>query len=268
MTRLPVILPLSSFIFGNPTWTRGADTPMPATTNKQRQLNQLFGLVKKGHEPAEPEVLPVLEQFVYGLCREGATRELADLAFRNLRHQFFDWNEVRVSSAREVEDALGDLPEADVRAERLINFLQEVFEQKFSFDLEHLHKKGLKDAAKVLAKFQAANDYVVAWVMQASLGGHAVPLDLQTLRAARRLGLIDCDPDDLEAARASLEHLVPKARGTTFGDLVSNLAADVCWEEDPRCPACPLRAECPAYQESAGREGVAVGTRAGRPKPR
>lgn len=240
---------------------------MPATTNKQRQLNQLFGLLKKGHEPAEPEPRPVLEQFIYGLCREGATRELADRAFARLNGHFFDWNEVRVSSPREIEEVLGDLPEPEVRAERLVNFLQEVFEKKFSFDLEELHKKGLKDAAKQLAKYQASNDYVVAWVVQNSLGGHAIPLDLPTLRAARRLGLIDCDPDDLEAARASLEHLVPKARGAVFCDLISKIATEVCWEEDPNCGSCPLRADCPYFQE-ASRDGVTVTARSSRPKPR
>lgn len=243
------------------------DRAMPATTNKQRQLAHLFGLLKKGHEPTEGAPLPVLEQFIYGLCREGATRELADLAFQALRDRFFDWNEVRVSSIREVEESLGDLPEAETRAERLVGFLQEVFEQRFSFDLEGLHKKGLKDAAKLLAKYQAANDYVVAWVLQNSLGGHAIPLDLPTLRTTRRLGLIDCEEDDLDVARASLEHLVPKSRGVVFGDLVSQVAADVCWEEDPRCVECPLHQECPTYQD-LGREGVGVGARTARPKPR
>src|SRR5439155_10868311 len=100
------------------------------------------------------------------------TRDQADRAFRGLREQFFDWNEVRVSSGREVEEAIADLPEAEPRAERLISFLQEVFEADFSFDLEGLRKKGLKEAAKQLATYQAANDYVVAWVVQQSLGGH------------------------------------------------------------------------------------------------
>jgi endonuclease-3 len=242
---------------------------MPAITNKQRQLNQLFTALKKGHEAPEAEALPVLEQFLYGICREGATRDLAERAFRNLREQFYDWNEVRVSAAREVEEALAELPEAEARAERLIGFLQQVFEKDFSFDLEGLRKKGLKEAAKELAKYQAADDYVVAWVVQQSLGGHAIPLDLPTLRAARRLGLIDCDPDDMEAARASLEHLVPKAKGTLFCDLISNLADEVCWEVEPHCSACPLAADCPTAQEqeAVGREGVAVGGR-GRTKPR
>jgi endonuclease-3 len=240
---------------------------MPAITNKQRQLNQLFAAFKKGYDAPDYGEMPVLEQFLYGICREATTRDLADRAFQGLREQFFDWNEVRVSSPREVEEALADLPEAEVRAERLISFLQEVFEKDFSFDLEGLRKKGLKEAAKELAKYQAANDYVVAWVVQQSLGGHAIPLDVPTLRAARRLGLIDCDPDDMEAARASLEHLVPKAKGTLFCDLISHLAGQYCWEEEPHCSACPLAGDCPTAQEQERAAGVAVGGR-GRPKPR
>src|SRR5262249_31231594 len=175
-----------------------------------------FTVLKKRYEPAEPESLPVLEQFLYAVCREGATREQADRAFRGLRERFFDWNEVRVSSPREVEEVLGDIPDAETRANRLISLLQEVFETTFSFDLEGLHKKGLKQAAKQLARYQAANDYAVAWVTQQTLGGHAVPLDGPALRVLRRLGLIDGSQEELEALRGSLEHIVPKARGTLF----------------------------------------------------
>jgi endonuclease III len=240
---------------------------MPTITNKQRQLTQLFTAMKKGHDAPDTAELPVLEQFLYGVCREGATRDLADRAFSNLREQFYDWNEVRVSSSREVEEALSDLPESEVRAERLISFLQEVFEKDFSFDLEGLRKKGMKEAAKELAKYQAADDYVVAWVVQQSLGGHAIPLDVPTLRTARRLGLIDCDPDDLEAARSSLEHLVPKAKGAQFCELMSNLAGLACWEDEPHCSACPLANDCPTAQEQERAAGVAVGARS-RTKPR
>jgi endonuclease-3 len=239
---------------------------MPTITNKQRLLNELFSALKKSYEAGEPEARPVLEQFIYGLCRENATREQADRAFRNLRDRFFDWNEIRVSSVRELEEALSDLPDADVRAQRLINFLQEVFETTFSFDLEPLHKKGLKQAAKQLARYQAANDYVVAWVVQQSLGGHAIPLDAATLRAGRRLGLVEGNQEDPEVVRASLEHLVPKARGPLFGELISHVAAEWCWEDEPQCGSCPLVGDCLTGQEQA-REAVAA-SRATRAKPR
>jgi endonuclease-3 len=203
---------------------------MPTTTNKQRVLTQLFAL-KKRYEPVEPERRPVLEQFLYAVCREGATRAQADRAFRTLQERFFDWNEIRVSSAREVEEALGNVSEAENRANRLISFLQEVFETTFSFDLESLHKKGLKQAAKQLSRYQAANDYAVSWVIQHSLGGHAIPLDGPSIQVLRRLGLLDDTGVDLEAWRTSLEHLIPKSRGPLFTELVSAIAHDPAWED-------------------------------------
>ena len=237
---------------------------MPATTNKQRLLSQLFSAFKKSYDPADPEPMPVLEQFIYGLCREGTTREAADRAFRLLQDRFFDWNEIRVSSHREIEEAFTDLPDSGSRAERLISFLQEVFETTYSFDLEPLQKKGLKQAAKQLSRYAAANDYVVSWVVQRSLGGHAIPLDPPTLRTTQRLGLIDNPADDPETIRASLEHLVPKTRGPQFSDLLSYVASETCWDDSPNCSACPLAADCPVGQESEG----AVSARTSRVKPR
>jgi endonuclease-3 len=239
---------------------------MPATTNKQRTLSQLLSMSGKNSEARSAEELPVLEQFIYGLCREGTTRRQADEFFQTLRDRFFDWNEVRVSSVREVEEVFGDLPDAEVRAQRLIAFLQEVFETTFSFDLEGLHKKGLKQAAKQLARYQAANDYVVAWVIQQCLGGHAIPLDAPSLRVVHRLGLIDGDAENPEAARSSLEHHIPKARGTQFINTISNVASEWCGEHDPNCASCPLAAECPTGQEN-GAGSIPTG-RAGRVKPR
>ena len=222
---------------------------MPAVTNKQRVLTQILNLRKKAVD-SEPENLPVLEQFIYGLCREGTTRDLADEAYEKLRERFFDWNEIRVSSSREVEDAFTDLPDSEARALRLISFLQEVFETTFSFGLESLHKKGLKQAAKQLSRYQASSDFVVAWVIRQSLGGHAIPIDAPTLRVVRRVGLIEGGHESTEASRASLEHLVPKARGLAFGEAASKIAADFCWEDEPNCQACPLLADCPTGHEN------------------
>jgi endonuclease-3 len=248
---------------------------MAITVNKQRLLNHLFVAARKADGEAtrkaaatglgEDEPRPVLEQFIYGLCRQQATPEQAERAYRQLRERFFDWNEVRVSSVRELEEIFEGMSDPEARAQRVIAFLQEVFETTFSFDLEGLQKKGLKQAAKQLGRYQAADDYVTSWVVQRSLGGHAIPLDPPTLRCVRRLGLIDSGTDDLETIRSSLEHLIPKAKGAQFTDLVSNVAQECCWEDEPQCPTCPLAGECATALE-AGVESVTA--RAHRPKPR
>ena len=237
---------------------------MATTINKQRLLTHLFNAAKKSVEVDE-EARPVLEQFIYGLCRENATHEQADEAYRFLREKFFDWNEIRVSSLRELEDAFHGMNDSEMRSQRLIAFLQEVFEVHFAFDLDKLQKEGLKQAAKKLTRYQAANDYIVSWVMQRSLGGHAIPVDPPTLRCARRLGLLESENDEADA-RASLEHLIPKAKGALFTDGVSAIAGEYCWEEQPQCSSCPLSGDC-AHAQEHGTESMTI-ARAHRTKPR
>jgi endonuclease III len=255
------------------TFTRGGDRQiMPTTTNKQRLFTHILGQLPKAGKGGPdggarlPESLPVLEQFLYAICRQGTTREEADRAFNHLRERFFDWNEVRVSSQRELGEVFDDVPDGDLRGQRLVSFLQEVFETTYSFDLEGLQKKGLKQAAKQLQRYQAANDYTVAWVILHSLGGHAVPVDAPTLRVLRRLGLVDEDNVDPEALRASLEHHIPKSKGGLFYELLSALADEVCFDEEPTCPSCPLASHCPTGQEY--RATTVPSETSGRHKPR
>lgn len=211
-------------------------------THKTRILNRLLNAVKHNGHP-DGTSRPVLEQVIFGILRDGTTTAQAERAFHALQTSFFDWNEIRVSMVREVADVLADLPEPEDRAARIISFLQDVFETTYSFDLESLHKKGLKMAEKQLQRFQGVTPFALAYAMQTSLGGHALPVDRPMARVLRRLELINGEYD--ESARTSLEHLVPKAKGVQFCEALSAIAHDYCYESDPKCPACPVREACP-----------------------
>lgn len=238
----------------------GASSIMTTTINKPKLVNQVFSTLGKSSKSRDVAKPLVLEQFVYALCREGATREAADFAYAALEDKFFDWNEVRVSSSREVADVIDEfLPEGESRAQRIIDFLQEVFETTFSFDLENLQKKGVKQAAKQLGRYQASTDYAVAWVVQQSLGGHAMPIDAVSLRVLRRLGILEDDVNDPEILRSTLEHQIPKARGTEFVDVISALAIEHCAEHDPACTGCPMRKSCPTGIEMRSAAAAAPG---------
>jgi endonuclease-3 len=232
----------------------------PAITNKQQLLTFAQNALKKKfplavpEPPAEPR--PLLEELVYAICREGSTPAEADAGYARLRKAFIDWNEVRVSTVQEVGEILRPLSTPGSRAKRIIGLLQEVFEATYTFDLGELAKKGLKDTARKLRYYkEGVNDYAVAWVVQRTLGGHAIPLDEPTLRVLTRLGAVDeVDPDSLEAVRGSIEHVVPKTRGAEFTDLMSVHARELCIEKDPRCLACPLKGECPVGIENTSKK--------------
>ncbi len=252
---------------------------MPAITNKQQILTQAQTTLKKkftlpSADQADPR--PVLEELIYGICREGTTHADADRAYRSLRKAFIDWNEVRVSTVQEVAEALRPIPNAGIRAGWVLALLQAVFEMTYSYDLDELEKKGLKQAARQLGRYfdpkdleklglkQAAkqagrfknvNDYAVAWVVQRRLGGHAIPLDGPTLRVLHRLGVIeDVEPESLETLRGSIEHVIPKTRGPEFTDLMSQLAKEICIDGTPRCGQCPLKSDCPTGQEQSAKK--------------
>lgn len=227
---------------------------MATTVNKQKILDHVYAGLKKRYDVPEPVQRSVMEHLLYAVIREGTTHEKADRAFQTLKEKFVDWNEVRVSTVQELCDAMGPLPDPATRATRLIGILQEWFELTYTFDMEEVAKKGLKEGAKKVSRLNDANDYAVAWVMQHGLNGHAIPLDEPSLRVLRRLGILDGESESLESLRGTIEHFVPKAKGSAFVELVSQHADDLCVEVHPKCGKCPLLDECPTGQELRAQE--------------
>lgn len=252
---------------------------MPAITNKQQLLTHVQTALKKRFplptvEPETPR--PLLEELLFAICREGSTTTDANAAFERLKKTFVDWNEIRVSTMQEVADALRPLPHAGPRAGWIIGVLHAVFELNYSYDLGDMEKKGLKQAAKQVSRyfndnelkklnlkqaakqigrFKQVNDFAVAWVVQRSLGGHAIPLDGPTVRVLQRLGVVEeVDPDDLESLRGGIEHVIPKTRGPEFTELLSVHAKEICTEKDPNCTKCPLLSECPFGQDATSKK--------------
>lgn len=213
-----------------------------SSATKPKILAKLAGLVKKTDDPAP---LDVLHRMVYAVCREGTTRDEADEAFKKLGEAFFDLNEVRVSAAREVARAIQQLPDSMDRAERIIAILQEVFETTYSFDLEGLHKKGLKQAQKVLERYRGTSPFLVAYVLRHSMDGHAIPVDEDVLRALKRLHIVE-DLADIESAQATLENAIPKTKGIAMAEALTMISQDYCYEASPKCSSCPMHDVCPS----------------------
>ncbi len=186
--------------------------------------------------------LSVLKAVVYGICHEDTTREQANQALSRFEDEFFDWNEVRVSSVDEIQETLAGIPDPLERAQRIRRFLRQLFNRTYGFTLDALAKKPLKEALKVLHTYDAfASDYVTATVIQQALGGHAIPIDNAAHRVLKRLGISE---STVPALRSVLERAVPKNRGAEFLDLIEDLANDTCVEGDPDCPRCELRKIC------------------------
>src|SRR5262245_38922775 len=124
-----------------------------ATPNRSALLGKMHKVLKKQYKPVElVKERPVLEHALFACCLENAHYEPAEKAYQALSATFFDWNEVRVSSAKELGEVMNMLPEPVAAATRLRRLLQSVFETSYSFELETLRKMNLGQAIKKLEK--------------------------------------------------------------------------------------------------------------------
>jgi len=197
-----------------------------ASPSRSTQCSKLHKVLKKHFEAVAPDAnRTVFEQMVFACCLENAHYDRAEEAFAALEHSFFDWNEIRVSTVRELCDVFGGLPQPPAAANRVKRVLQSVFESSYSFDLEELGKQNLGPAVEHLKKLDGTSRFAVAYVTQASLGGHAIPIDAGALGALHVVELISEEEVDAKAVRG-LERAIAKSKGLEFGSLLHQLGAD------------------------------------------
>ncbi len=242
-----------------------------ASESRTTQFTHLHKVLKGHYEPvaADPQ-RSVLEHLLFACVLEDAPYEPAEESFAGLVHTFFDWNEVRVTSIAELAEVMASLPDPRRAAHRIKRVLHSLFEDNFSFDLEALRKQNLGPTVQWLEKLEGTDRFVVAYVVQAGLGGHAIPIDSGTMRA---LHVVELATDDDVAAGtvAGLERAVPKAKGVEFGSLLHQFGADfsanpyaprmrsILLEVDPACEdRLPKRRDARKARAAAKKAGDAA----------
>ncbi len=197
-----------------------------AGQNRAALITKMYKVLKQHYKPvAVNGHRPLLEQMLYACCLENAAYDKADKTYEHLASSFFDWNEVRVSTVKELAEALRELPRPESAASNLKRILQAVFEDTYSFDLEPVKKQNIGVGIKRLEKMEGASPFVVSYATQHALGGHSIPLDRGALEILWIVG-IATDQERESASVGGLERAIPKNKGTEFGSLLHQFSAD------------------------------------------
>ena len=189
-------------------------------------FGKIHKILKKYYEPAAPPAeRTVLEHLLFACVLEDARYEPAEEAFAALRHTFYDWNEVRVTSISELSEVMAVLPDPRAAANRVKRVLHSIFEELYCFDLEEKRKKNLGPTVKWLENMDGTTRFVVAYMVQAALAGHSIPVDTGTMAVFRVLDLV-ADKQAAAGEVPGMERAVAKSKGVEFGSLVHQLGAD------------------------------------------
>lgn len=188
----------------------------PSAADRQKIVARLLKTLKNefGNQP-NYEQRPVLETMVFATCLEDATFDSAEAVFARLTGDFYDWNEVRVSTIAELEPVFDGVPNPALRAHRIRGILHYVFDHQYSYDFDAIRRKTMELAQKQLSKIKFLTPFARNWLLQAALGNHVVPADGKMIHCAVWLGLIPPGTTGDSAADA-LKSYSRKADGPAF----------------------------------------------------
>ena len=239
-----------------------ATTQPPTNRNASAwSVHHLGKKVRAGS--SEPK--PVLEQFIYAICREAVTPELAEQAYQQPARALLRLErDPRQLRARDWPRLCPGWPTPRRGPSASSISCRKCSKPPFPSTWNRCRRRASSRPPSSWPAITAANDYATAWVVQQSLGGHAIPLDDPSLRSpappgpARRR-----ERPTWKRCGPASSIRSPRRRGQLFVDVVSVLANGWCHEDEPACPSCPMAAHCPTGQDMQPAPVAAV-----RPKPR
>jgi endonuclease-3 len=198
-----------------------------ATQNRASLIGRTLKVLRKHYKPAPPvKDRSILEHLLFACLLEDSSQESAEQAFEKLKSDYFDWNEVRVSTIRELTEVLKPLEKPAEAAARLKQTLHSVFESVYQFDIETLKKQNIGQAAKQLEKYNGATPFVVAYVTQMALGGHSIPINRGALLGLHTVGVVS-DDEFNKGVVPGLERAVGKSKGIEVGSLLHQFGVEI-----------------------------------------
>jgi endonuclease III len=165
-----------------------------------KKVHKLYRSLKRKYPKVQKVVYdePVYA-LVYAIISERMSEPATQSAIKRFSDYFVDWNDLRISRAEEVVDALGtDASVARDIASALTVALRSVFNKYNMVSLKALCKMSKRPARGVLEKMEGTSRFVVNYCMLTSLGGHAIPLTKKMIEYLRSNELVHPEADEQE----------------------------------------------------------------------
>jgi endonuclease-3 len=199
-----------------------------AIPSRSARIGRTLKVLRKHYKPAAPapKDRTLFEHLIFACLLEDSPPEAAEQVFATLKQDYFGWNEVRVSTIRELTDVLKPLVNPAESAARLKQTLHSVFESVYEFDVETLKKQNIGQAAKTLQKYNGTTSFAVSYVTQHALGGHAIPLNRGALVGLHAVGVIS-DDEFAKGVVPGLERAVSKNKGQEVASLVHQMGVEI-----------------------------------------
>jgi endonuclease III len=181
--------------------------------------------------------------------------------FQNLKAAFVDWNEVRVSTFREIQDVFVGGQNTLALAIFIKELLEFVHRERQQMSLEFLMEENLGDIRRYLKQVRGLDTSTVNLILRVRKEHPVLPLNRSMEAVLHRLGLLR-NAETRDKKERTLHELVEPGKAIAVHHFLLNHSQEYCppEEEKVNCSHCCMRRMCAFYSASAvkrkRREGV------------
>ncbi|GIW71376.1 MAG: hypothetical protein KatS3mg102_0918 [Planctomycetota bacterium] len=231
--------------------TRKASTSRHLSPTQRKRLYSVARLLAEAYGPhIFPDEKDAMGKMLFAILVSQTAVTNARKAMREFREMALDWNELRVHSVREIEEALARcrIAPAGPLATLLKRFMQASFDALCTMRLEVLAQARPEVLKGYLQAIGFLPPYLVQYLRLVCGLDSTPPLDPATERILERIGIFEPGCEDAEARRAALGAVLEDP--LHFHHLMHEHGRKLCTPERPRCSRCVVYEHC-AYPRSA-----------------
>lgn len=201
-----------------------------------RKLAKAYGVkVNDRHEDA-------VTSLVHTILSQNTTDRTSDRAFGSLLATFDGWDDVLVSEASCIAQAIRQGGLAEQKAASIKAVLQKIKDDFGQISLEHLKRKPDKEAMEYLMSLKGVGPKTAACTMLFALGKKAFPVDTHVHRVANRIGIVTTKSPD-ESQRL-LTDAAPFSICYSLHVNMIQHGRQRCHSRGPVCAGCPVQDTC------------------------
>ena len=218
----------------------------------RRVVSVLEGALGRRRRRRRPDAM---ETILFAIMADGVADGRAEAVFEKIRELVVDWNELRVTSAREIEALLEGLPEAGVKAQAVRGFLGRLFLTEHVTTADFMKNWSGSRASKYLDEIESMTESMRARALLKGFEMDVLPASVDIVRVMKRVGVLDSHLSQ-ERAHEFLKEVVAPKRTYAFFHLVNEHGLTCCHQRGPDCANCCISSDCEKFvSDKAKRTG-------------
>lgn len=194
----------------------------------------------------EVEMNDRLEVVLFGILIERVTIAEANHAMREFRANYVDWNEVRISSPEELQEAVKTADDPLETATAVKAFLNRLFYELHHVGLGFLDERNTTEIKSFFKKSASVSEATSIFLLERIREYPALPVSALTMPFIERLGWAQPDSTPLKKQKEAFVFFEREQMLPAFVYLMHH-ARSVCLPEPGTmlCPTCSLKPMCP-----------------------